>query len=169
MNRDEVTELGEGRGTKLIGTEPQVVTPRPSSLLKDQGRGGRAYLPRPGRGRDEVGTRGRGSSETRPGGQPSTAPAPDLVGSRRDDYSSNEWRNRAACRGLHTVFDPRTDNEDRASVTDRHERAIRICNSLCPVIAECRAFVRSSPRRFRQGVLAGHLYVATTSKESDND
>ena len=169
MNRDEVTELGEGRGTKLIGTEPQVVTPRPSSLLKDQGRGGRGYLPRPGRGRDEVGTRGRGSSETRPGETVRGEASGESDGSRRDDYSSNEWRNRAACRGLHTVFDPRTDNEDRASVTDRHARAIRICNSHCPVLAECRDWIRASPRRYRQGVVGGHVYIATTSKEQNND
>ncbi|OZF44278.1 WhiB family transcriptional regulator [Rhodococcus sp. 14-2470-1a] len=169
MSRDEVAEIDKGRGRKLIGIKQQVVTPRPSSLLKDQGRGGRAYLPRPGRGRDEVGTRGRGRSSQRPGGQDQPGSAPDPAISRTADYSLNEdWRSRAACHGRHAIFDPAGDNEVRASVVARHEQAIRICG-LCPVLTECRAWIRSSPRRYRQGVVAGHEYFFTTSKEQDEN
>lgn len=165
MNRDEVTELDEGRGKKLIGTELQVVTPRPSSLLKDQGRGGRAYLPRPGRGRDEVGTRGRGSSETRPGEPVRGEASDESDGSCTVHYSpSDDWRSRAACRGLHTIFDPANEGELRASVAARHERAIQVCGR-CPVLADCQQFARSTPRRFRQGVLGGHVYQHSTSKD----
>lgn len=98
-----------------------------------------------------------------------SAAVPDLNGSRTVDYSpSGDWRARAACRGLHSVFDPANEGELRASVAARHERAIQVCGR-CPVLADCQQFARSTPRRFRQGVLGGHIYFHSTSKEYEND
>lgn len=83
MTRDEVARLGRGTNPIEFIANTEVVTARPSSRLKNPGRGGRTYLPRPGRGRDEVGTRDEVAPITGLG-RPVRAPPVDVFGTDLD-------------------------------------------------------------------------------------
>lgn len=63
----------------------------------------------------------------------------------------------AACRGGWAVFDPAAPGEAPPAVARRHARALRICG-VCPVLAECRAWVDRLPAGQQpDGVIAGRL------------
>jgi hypothetical protein len=63
----------------------------------------------------------------------------------------------AACAGR-TLHDPPQPFEDEDDLEYRHHRAVTICNTCCPVFAQCRAWVESLPPSQRpSGVIAGQL------------
>ncbi|WP_237669502.1 WhiB family transcriptional regulator [Rhodococcus sp. BS-15] len=70
----------------------------------------------------------------------------------------------ALCRGRWDLFDPAGHGESLASVTARQEHALALCSS-CPALAQCHAWIRTEPRRLRHGVVAGHVYQHSTSKD----
>ncbi|OZC76415.1 hypothetical protein CH282_26160 [Rhodococcus sp. 06-418-1B] len=75
----------------------------------------------------------------------------------------------ALCRGRWDLWDPLADGETRAAARPRHDQAVALCEQ-CPSLVSCRTWIRSEPRRLRQGVVAGHIYYPpTTAKEQADD
>lgn len=68
---------------------------------------------------------------------------------------------RAACTGQWSDFDPANEDEPRNEVRARWDRALTVCDR-CPVIDQCEEWITGSPKRYRQGVVAGRIYLSTT-------
>lgn len=65
----------------------------------------------------------------------------------------------ARCRGRSHLFDGPGQNEDNATVTFRHDHALRLCRG-CPALHACRTWFDSLPERERpEGVVAGRLQL----------
>lgn len=64
----------------------------------------------------------------------------------------------ARCRGRHTLFDPRHDDEPAEVADARHLQALALCQQ-CPAIAECEQWLDALPKKQRPfGVIAGQLH-----------
>jgi len=64
----------------------------------------------------------------------------------------------AKCRRRHRLFDEPAEGERPAQVAQRHQMALRLCES-CPALAPCEDWVmnRLSPRDRPYGVIAGRV------------
>jgi len=79
----------------------------------------------------------------------------DLLASSADAHDFTD----AACVGRWSWFDALNDHEPAASVRERHEAAMHVCDR-CPLgtFARCAALTRTLPKAGRHGVWAGRSF-----------